>query len=363
MCGFLQILAVALAVSYASGPIHGQASDLTTKSSEKPQSQTDGTQRPSGSPQNSTSSPADSSPALIPVPKHQSSPNTLSDNSEGKKAQERDQSISIVKAPVVSVVTLRQDNYDWAAYWGNFVLIGVGTIGVTAAICTLIAIRNQAIEMRRQRIEMRRMAGLTKRQIALAREEFTTTSRAFVFIDDFDTVLHTRETAEGPGTYDFENGQKLDNFLCPGYFSMQPRWKNSGTTETKDMKISARCGFFDGDPNPDFIGYEESPRQLFVGGNAVQLSRKVECAIGAAMQVVMLANGTPLKGGFSNPILLIWGRADYWDIFCKGHSVEWCYQIGFTLTKAKELIATFTQYGEHNRAYENQKTRPGRDDP
>jgi len=129
------------------------------------------------------------------------------------------------------------------------------------------------------------------------------------------------------------------------------------------MHISVCCKFFDGDPEPNFIGYEKQCERFFVGANAVQLSRKIDCGIGPPMQVIMFANGTPLKDGFSLPLLLIWGRADYWDVFGQGHSTEWCYQIGFTLTKTKELIATFTQYGEHNRAYENQKTRPSRDDP
>jgi hypothetical protein len=209
----------------------------------------------------------------------------------------------------------------------------------------------------------RRQTKLIEKQIDLARKEFTTTSRAFIFIDGFDTILHTRDIGEGPGKVDLASGQKLDNFLFPGYFSVQPRWKNSGTTETQDMKISVCHKFFDGDPEPDFIfGYKESPGPFFVGANAVQLSKKIEVATDSVLQVVMLANGTPLKGASSNPLLLVWGRADYWDIFDKGHSMEWCYKIGVAAPERK-LIATFTQYGEYNRAYENQNTRPNRDKP
>ncbi|HTC44353.1 MAG TPA: hypothetical protein VK696_04820 [Steroidobacteraceae bacterium] len=360
---FLRVLMVITGVIYALGPVHGQAPNRTAQANGNPNAEASHPQQPPNPTKDSAASPANSSPAAIPVNPQQSDSKALKDNSGKKQPQEPERIVEIrtVSSPIAVVAP--KDKYDWAAYYGNFVLIAVGIAGVIAAICTLKFLRNQVIEMRRQRIEMRRMASLTRRQIALAREEFTTTSRAFVFIDDFNTILHPRETAEGPGQYDFENGQKLDNSLFPGYFSMQPRWKNSGTTETKDMKISVDYGFFDGDPEPDFIGYKEPPKQLFVGGNAVQLSKSIEVGLGPALQVIMFVNGTPLKGGFSRPLLLVWGRADYWDIFGKGHSTEWCYRVGFATSPEKKLIATFTQYGDHNRAYENQKTRPGRDDP
>jgi hypothetical protein len=52
------------------------------------------------------------------------------------------------------------------------------------------------------------------------------------------------------------------------------------------------------------------------------------------------------------PLILIWGRADYDDVFGKHHFVEWCYRLRFERHKGERMSAGFIQWGEHNRSDE-----------
>lgn len=54
-------------------------------------------------------------------------------------------------------------------------------------------------------------------------------------------------------------------------------------------------------------------------------------------------------------MILIWGRADYEDVFDKPHFVEWCYELRFDMYDGKRLSATFIQIGNHNRTDEDTK--------
>ena len=53
------------------------------------------------------------------------------------------------------------------------------------------------------------------------------------------------------------------------------------------------------------------------------------------------------------PMMLIWGRADYEDVFGKSRFVEWCYRVRFDRHDGKELRASFIQWGEYNRSDED----------
>jgi hypothetical protein len=60
---------------------------------------------------------------------------------------------------------------DWFAYWANICLAGVGIFGIAAALCTLIFVKRQTIEMRRQRVVMGRTLLSIRRQANLMEEQ------------------------------------------------------------------------------------------------------------------------------------------------------------------------------------------------
>jgi hypothetical protein len=49
------------------------------------------------------------------------------------------------------------------------------------------------------------------------------------------------------------------------------------------------------------------------------------------------------------PSIIVWGRANYLDIFDKPHFTEWCYRIDFSCPDGKKLSPSFSQLGEYNR--------------
>jgi hypothetical protein len=50
------------------------------------------------------------------------------------------------------------------------------------------------------------------------------------------------------------------------------------------------------------------------------------------------------------PMMFVWGRADYQDVFGGTHFVEWCYQVRFSRPiRSERLRADFIQWGEYNR--------------
>lgn len=76
-----------------------------------------------------------------------------------------------IDAEVRIVSTPAKDGYDEAAFWINVALAVVGAAGVAVAICTLLFIKAQVIEMRRQRIVMQRTLTSIKQQTGHAGDQ------------------------------------------------------------------------------------------------------------------------------------------------------------------------------------------------
>jgi hypothetical protein len=55
-------------------------------------------------------------------------------------------------------------------------------------------------------------------------------------------------------------------------------------------------------------------------------------------------------------IILIWGRADYEDVFEQSHFVEWCYELRFDKHDGQKLRASFVQIGDYNRTDEDEES-------
>jgi hypothetical protein len=49
------------------------------------------------------------------------------------------------------------------------------------------------------------------------------------------------------------------------------------------------------------------------------------------------------------PQILIWGRADYEDIFGQKHFVEWCHELRFSRTGGERMRPSTIQFGKYNR--------------
>lgn len=168
-------------------------------------------------------------------------------------------------------------------------------------------------------------------------------ARAFVFIDGFNYELTTM--ADSPHSEMPEAWADKERRYCVTRFAIQPRWKNSGATPTKNMKIRINNQGPIGNLPPDFI-FNQSAAPFFVAPNSIEQSHFIEIQ---GLQAPIDYGLNPIA---HEPILLIWGRADYEDIFGDSHFVEWCYRIRVESHKGGDLGVSFIQWGEYNRSDE-----------
>jgi hypothetical protein len=93
--------------------------------------------------------------------------------------------------------------------------------------------------------------------------------------------------------------------------------------------------------------YRSHAQPFFLGPMAVEPSEVVDIPTAAA-----IINWSMRPLGVE-PFILIWGRADYEDIFDGKHFVEWCYRLRFSRPIHKErMTAQFIQWGDYNRSDE-----------
>jgi hypothetical protein len=177
-----------------------------------------------------------------------------------------------------------------------------------------------------------------------AERALATAERAFVFIDGFNVELTTAQDSELAGDYSaLPPRYQRDPGLYITRFAAQPRWKNGGNTPTRQLTIQADWGMSrDGIPPREYT-YRNQPAPFFLGPHAVESSPFFD--IPSAPVLVDWANN---PAGIE-PIILIWGRADYRDVFDATHFVEWCYWLRFSRPRRDErMSAQFIQWGPHN---------------
>jgi hypothetical protein len=95
---------------------------------------------------------------------------------------------------------------------------------------------------------------------------------------------------------------------------------------------------------PPYI-YGGTPAKFFLAPHTTEKSAFIEIA--PAQTLVEWANKPWPK---PEPIIIIWGRADYEDTFGRRHFVEWCRSLRFERHDGKEMRAGFIQWGDYNRA-------------
>jgi hypothetical protein len=168
------------------------------------------------------------------------------------------------------------------------------------------------------------------------------TERAFVYLDGFNFELTT--AADRPLNPDLiPERYKDDPGLFLTRFAAQPRWKNGGTTPTKNLTIQIDWRGA-GIPMQSTYTYREKPRPFFLAPQATQCGDYIDMPGG---QALIAWAGNPVG---ESPMMFVWGRADYEDVFKRPHFVEWCYQVRFSRhIRSERLRAEFIQWGEYNR--------------
>jgi hypothetical protein len=179
--------------------------------------------------------------------------------------------------------------------------------------------------------------------------QLTKTQRAFVHIDGFDFEISTKATGKQPPEF-FEGEPEWHRSqpeLVITRFALQPRWKNSGTTPTKNMTIQVDWRGPEHVP-PSEYGYRNDRAPFFLAPMAVEPSEVIEVPTASA---IVNWSWFPIH---PPPLILIWGRADYEDVFGGTHFVEWCYRLRLSRpVHGKTMSAGTTQWGEYNRSDED----------
>jgi hypothetical protein len=177
-------------------------------------------------------------------------------------------------------------------------------------------------------------------------EALEVTERAFIFIDGFNTELTTAIDAKiNSGKLPERYKSRPELFITR--FAVQPKWKNGGNTPTVGMTIRINWRGPEGPVPPDYI-YRNAPEQFFVAPRAIEPSEIIDMS---AMPRVLVDHGLNPLG--AEPMIFIWGRADYEDVFGRMHFIEWCYRLRMECYDGKCLRAHFIQWGKYNRTDEN----------
>jgi hypothetical protein len=232
--------------------------------------------------------------------------------------------------PIMSIIGVILDPDKWSSD------------GITAAATASIAVFTIVLV-----IVTNRQAKLTAASVAIAKDALLKTERAFVYIDGFDYELSTRADGKEPLEFFEEEPEwhRSSPELAITRFALQPRWKNGGTTLTRNMTIQVDWRAPPGPVPPSEYSYRSKREPFFLAPMAIERGEVIEIPSAAAIvNWSMKPMGLP-------PFILIWGRADYEDVFGTPHFVEWCYRLRLSRPIHKErMTAQFVQWGDYNRS-------------
>jgi hypothetical protein len=170
------------------------------------------------------------------------------------------------------------------------------------------------------------------------REALVTTERAFVFLDDFEPDWTLQHPTVG-------SPPRLRRFIA------KPRWRNSGTTPTRNMTITVNWSHWQGEmpTNFSFAYGEGASMRMFLGPQASEWSAPIEIPANVATDAL---NGSTQ--------IYIWGRVDYEDIFnaTNPHFTQWCYRLNITRDASTGAVSTqFVAYGNYNNSDEDARRK------
>lgn len=222
----------------------------------------------------------------------------------------------------------------------NAAITALATLAISAFTIVLVIVTD-------------RQARLTADSVAIAKDALLKTERAFVFIDGFNFEITTRADLRKGGRRVIPTHSKEEPDWYKFYpelvitrFALQPRWKNSGSTPTRNMTIQVDWRGPPGPvPPPEYV-YRSPPQPFLVPPGGVETSAVIE--VPAAVAIV---NWSMSPMGVE-PFILIWGRADYEDVFQQKHFVEWCHRLRLSRTGGEKMSAGTFQWGDYNRSDE-----------
>jgi hypothetical protein len=182
----------------------------------------------------------------------------------------------------------------------------------------------------------------------IAERSLTEIERAFIYLEGFETEITTGEDVKGMEKDNFPKEYRDNPELYITRFAVAPKWRNSGRTPPKKMTIQVNwCG---PEGNVVIAAYRNAPIPFFVGPNAIEASALFEIP---GARAIVDWSWHPVG---DQPLVLVWGRADYDDIFDRHHFVEWCYKVTFSRPYLRiRMRAIFTQWGEYNRTDNSKK--------
>jgi hypothetical protein len=184
----------------------------------------------------------------------------------------------------------------------------------------------------------------TKKLWLASTKALETAERAYVFVKEIKTEI---TTAEG-------NSESITKLLNAGIttpprfritrFAAIPIWRNSGSTPAKEITIKVDW-WQDPDGNfPPEYSYRHPPAPpTFIAPKADEIGEVVE--IPGTQSLVNFG----LQGIGVQPIIIIWGRADYKDVFGRSHFTQFCYRLRMEDHRGNDLRASFVQWGDYNR--------------
>ncbi|HWE75521.1 MAG TPA: hypothetical protein VG328_20340, partial [Stellaceae bacterium] len=144
------------------------------------------------------------------------------------------------------------------------------------------------------------LAWVTRTQARLTREALITTERAFVFLEDFD-----HRWIFQPGSLSGASGRMITRPPTFTEFIINLRWKNNGTTPTRNMRVIVGWTATFGPLSADFeYKTDRAPRKMFLAPQANEWSDPIVLPPSVATAAL---NGTTQ--------VYVWGRVDYDDIF------------------------------------------------
>lgn len=174
----------------------------------------------------------------------------------------------------------------------------------------------------------------------VAEKSLQTTARAFVYIDGFMNQITLLSDSNFSGEGQTRTG--LPPELVITRFAVFPIWRNSGTSPTVNMTIKVGwCGPGTQIKIGDFD--DDAERPLFIGPQSTTMSDPV---IMTGITAIIEHSMNPIGPA---PQLLIWGRADYKDVFGKAHWSQWCFRaIPSRPVSSQRLEVHFIQANEYN---------------
>lgn len=187
-------------------------------------------------------------------------------------------------------------------------------------------------------------SSLVSRTEEIARRQ----ERAFVHID---SIVFEIVTVDENSAFSRERIPEIyrdNHHLYMTRFAVRPIWRNSGKSPTRNMTVWVRHGKSARHIPHDYANGPTVEGRMFIAPQAAESSDVV-----AMLEARSLIDWTFEERDGAPPLVLIWGRADYEDVFGEKHFVEWCYRVRLLAPDKKMLRAEFIQYGDFNRTDED----------